>query len=515
MGSFYMKFFLSLATLATVVTLGLPAAAQNVFYTAEQLDQLLQPIALYPDPLLAQVLPASANPEQIAQAEQYIQYYPNGNGVDSQPWDASVCAVAHYPDVLARLAQDPNWTQSLGQAFLYQSNDVTNAIQRLRRQARSYGNLQSSPQILVTDSQNYLSIAPANPQYIYVPTYEPSEVFCPRYGYSAPSIYFSAGYSCGPWLNIGLDWLGGSCFRYPEGHYWGRGGSICDDSYNGYRQNINNYNNVSYVHNTYNYNNQAAYSGTDQNGYSVERRGNVQGINGNFQNNNTGLSRLNPNSRTGRNFSAPGKGQPGLIQPFSQTNNSIENSANSKFKNFSAVNRSTLGPQASSAPARFNLANPTAQGGPINPTTNGTTNALKLNQNSRPGLFNPTALRQDARPSLARPNFSSQPNLSQATGKNFVTPTNGQPFRQNFSPAANFSRPQPTFNQPQRQNFAPQAAFSRPQPTFNQPQPQRQTFAPQATFSRPQPTFNQPQRQNFSQPGRPTPSFGRRPQDKR
>ena len=229
---------------------GLPAAQPAVTqsagaakYSANELDLLFKPVALYPDPLLAQMMPAASHPAQIEAANQFLKANPKGD-VDSQPWDASVKAVAHYPEVVEQMAQDLAWTEALGQAAAMQMGDVTASIQRLRTQAYAAGNLQSNEQQTVNTDESYVTIQPTSPQVLYVPVYNPYLVYAPRpYGWTGSLISFGLGYACGSWLNYGFDWYGNSCFRYPYGNYygsnWGNPG----------------YNQVNYVHNTYNLNN--------------------------------------------------------------------------------------------------------------------------------------------------------------------------------------------------------------------------------------------------------------------
>src|ERR1051326_3115445 len=111
-----------------------------------ELDQLLGPIALYPDPLTAQILPAATLPSQIVMADRFVRGGGDVNQIDLQPWDPSVKALARYPTVLGWRADNRGWTTEVGQAFLYQQADVMNSIQRLRGEALAVGNLQSTPQ---------------------------------------------------------------------------------------------------------------------------------------------------------------------------------------------------------------------------------------------------------------------------------------------------------------------------------------------------------------------------------
>jgi hypothetical protein len=171
----------------------------------QQLDQLLGPIALYPDPLIAQILPASALPTQIVLADRYVSGGGDPGQLDAQPWDASVQAVARYPEVLKWMDDNLNWTTELGQAFLNQQPDVMESIQRLRQGAYNLGNLQSTPQQQVVTDNGDIEIVPADPQVIYVPVYDPAQA-CYQSGYGTPFISFGIGFAIGSWLNCDFDW---------------------------------------------------------------------------------------------------------------------------------------------------------------------------------------------------------------------------------------------------------------------------------------------------------------------
>ncbi|HUA38366.1 MAG TPA: DUF3300 domain-containing protein [Candidatus Sulfopaludibacter sp.] len=168
----------------------------------DQLDQLLGPIALYPDPLIAQILPASTFPTQIVMADRYVSGGGDPNAIDQQPWDASVQALAHYPNILQWMDQNLDWTTELGQAFLNQPQDVMNSIQRLRTSAYNLGNLQSTPQQQVMDDGGYVEILPATPEVMYVPVYQPAVV----YYQSGFGISFGPACPIGVWLNCDFDW---------------------------------------------------------------------------------------------------------------------------------------------------------------------------------------------------------------------------------------------------------------------------------------------------------------------
>jgi len=170
-----------------------------------QLDQLLGPIALYPDPLIAQILPASTLPTQIVLADRYVSGGGDPNQIDQQPWDPSVQALARYPNVLKWMDDNLNWTTDLGQAFLNQQQDVMVSIQRLRTAAYNIGNLQSTPQQQVVNDGGYIEIVPAEPQVIYVPVYQPDQVYY-QTCYGPPFITFGIGWPIGLWLNCDFDW---------------------------------------------------------------------------------------------------------------------------------------------------------------------------------------------------------------------------------------------------------------------------------------------------------------------
>jgi hypothetical protein len=195
-----------LAVLPAQAQLAVPPPApvyQSLSY--QQLDQLLGPIALYPDPLIAQILPASTLPTQVVLADRYVTGGDDPGQIEQQPWDASVQALARYPNVLKWMDDNLNWTTALGQAFLNQPQDVMDSIQRLRASAQNLGNLQSNPQQQVVVSDGTIEILPADPQVIYVPVYQPDAVYY-QSGFGAPFITFGIGFPIGDWLDCDFDW---------------------------------------------------------------------------------------------------------------------------------------------------------------------------------------------------------------------------------------------------------------------------------------------------------------------
>lgn len=208
--------------------------------SADQLDSLVAPIALYPDALVAQVLAAAANPDQIAYADDWVAQNRNLTGqalaqaVDQQSWDPSVKALTQFPSVLDNLAHNLSWTSSLGQAFANQQADVMAAVQTMRSRAQAAGTLQSNSQITVsTPAANTIVIQPANPQVVYVPQYNPTIVYGapivvpyyipPPLPVASVGIYFGSPITIGAWFGGG-GWGGGFGWGW---HAWGLHWGCC------------------------------------------------------------------------------------------------------------------------------------------------------------------------------------------------------------------------------------------------------------------------------------------------
>lgn len=201
----------------------------------DELEKLVAPIALYPDPLIAIILPASAYPLEIVQAARFIQNPNNLNQLDDQSWDDNVKAVAKFPTVIEYMDTNLQWTIQLGNAFVDQQMDVMNAIQTLRTKAQSLGTLQSTPQQVVTvtnvvvereyeDEVVYVTntvveIQPVNPQIVYVPVYNPVYVYYPPPGYVYYPSYAPPVYVVNTFSFYRCDW-------YYGGVYYGRSGLI-------------------------------------------------------------------------------------------------------------------------------------------------------------------------------------------------------------------------------------------------------------------------------------------------
>jgi uncharacterized protein DUF3300 len=194
-------------TLAALLALSLAVSLHaQATYGPDQLDQLLAPIALYPDPLVALILPASTVPADITSAAQYLASNGDPAGIDSQPWDPSVRGLAHYPDVLKWMNDNIDWTRTLGAAFAMQPSDVMKSIQQLRVKARAAGTLTNTPQQQVDMEGDDIRIVPTQADTIYVPEYDPDVVYDVPEGDVGPYITFGVGFPVGAWLGFECNW---------------------------------------------------------------------------------------------------------------------------------------------------------------------------------------------------------------------------------------------------------------------------------------------------------------------
>src|SRR5438067_4037836 len=237
----------------TTDTASAPAQEAAPKIQNDQLDSLVAPIALYPDPLLAQILAASTYPLEVIQLEQWLKRNPNlkdqalADGAAKQPWDPSVQAMAVFPDVVTRLSANVSWTTNLGNAFLAQQQDVMDAVQRMRAKAQNKGALQTTEQQkveteTVEGGQEAIVIEPANPQYVYVPSYDPAVVYGPPGDYPYPAYYYP-GYVPGMGLAFGTGLILGAAWANNWGNCnWGHGDITINDNNNFNRNNINNIN---------------------------------------------------------------------------------------------------------------------------------------------------------------------------------------------------------------------------------------------------------------------------------
>jgi len=205
-----------------------PNAAYGVVTAANfspaQLDQLLAPVALYPDPLLSLMLPASTNYADVVSAANYLDAGGDPANAEAQPWDDSIRALAHYPQIVRWMAQNETWTEQLGEAFAAQPDNVMSAIQRLRAEAQASGALVNSAQQQVVYDGDTIAIEPSNPDVLYIPYYDPNVVYGGPSDYSPGSYFsYSPAFATGWWLSYGLDWHHRQVWQVQRDHrqeYW-------------------------------------------------------------------------------------------------------------------------------------------------------------------------------------------------------------------------------------------------------------------------------------------------------
>ena len=326
---------------------------QNANLTPEQIDNLVAPIALYPDALVAQILSGATYPTEIVEADRFVQQNKNLSPsdlmtqVNTQNWDPSVKALTQFPSVLDNMSQNLTWTSSLGQAFYFQQADVMASVQRLRKQAKSAGNLKStSQQTVVQQDPQTIVIQPANPQVVYVPSYNPTVVYGTPYnppGYSAGAmvatglISFGVGMAVGAAINnncCGWGWNSWNCGWH--------GGTVV------------------YQHNTY-----VSRSNVYANGRYYGNRAVPYGSNANFNrsgNRNTNVSGNTVNINTGNRNNVNNVNRSNNINNANRTNN-VNNGRNNNINN---ANRNNV-----AANNRLNTANrPTNTGGNLGANRN-------------------------------------------------------------------------------------------------------------------------------------------------
>jgi hypothetical protein len=201
--------------------------AAQVAWSPDELNQLVAPIALYPDALVAQIVAAASYPTEVVEANHWIQQHSGlagaelANAADPQSWDPSVKALTQFPSVLATMDENLSWTSALGDAYVNQPQNVLDAVQVMRARAQHAGNLQSTPQESVTTAGQTIAIQPADPEVVYVPEYDPWDVYGEPLDYypgwvGGPEAYVGPGIVFG--LGIGVGFFGGYGWGW---HHWG------------------------------------------------------------------------------------------------------------------------------------------------------------------------------------------------------------------------------------------------------------------------------------------------------
>jgi hypothetical protein len=410
-----------------------PQQAYNPL-SPDQLDQLVAPIALYPDSLVAQVLAASTFPNEIADADQFVQSHPGippdqaGQMVDGLNWDPSVKALIAFPSVLSNLDKNQDWTSQLGNAYYNQPQDVMSAVQVMRQRAYAAGNLRSNQQLAVTYQPSNIVIVPANPQVVYVPYYNPWVVYGAPVvawgGYfpqpAPPGFAFGVGLAIGfgvgiavaswnhwgwGWHNWGCGWGSHSTVVYNRNVYVSRSVTVINHGYyGGFDRNVaaRSYNrNVAVTAPNYRpgYNGTYARSATYNNSYNRTVTNNVtrnvtnnninrnvtnNNVNRNVTNNNVNRTNTNNNYNSGttnNNYNRPGT-SPTANNSYNRpgTNPGANNNYNRPGTNTSNTNR---------PPAADNNNNyhPAANNNYARPATNNSYHP-PANNNARPATNN-------------------------------------------------------------------------------------------------------------------------------
>jgi hypothetical protein len=256
-----------------------PASAQQPQpQTAQELQQLVAPIALYPDALVAQVLAGAGHPTEIVEADRFMQgntdtdTQKRAQEVNDMPWDPSVKALTQFPSVLQNMDKNLSWTSQLGEAYETQPQDVMTAVQFMRQQAQKSGNLTSNSQQTVSTQGSTIVIQPASTEVVYVPAYNPWAVYgypigpwpgwvsVPGIFYAGPTVYWGFGW--------GVHYYGGFGWGWNHwGYNWGGGGNIIYNN-NVYINNTHTYiNNNNWHSNTWNNNNWNNNHGYSPNGW--------------------------------------------------------------------------------------------------------------------------------------------------------------------------------------------------------------------------------------------------------
>ena len=343
----------------------------------DQMNQLVAPIALYPDSLVAQVLAASTYPTQVVEADRFVQSQGGAppseiaTMVNGQSWDPSVKALCAFPSVLANMDKNLEWTTNLGNAYYNQPQDVMNAVQGLRQQAYQAGHLQTTPQLAVTYAPDNIVIAPANPAVVYVPYYDPWAYwgFRPYYAWYAPPppVGWRVGFGFGFGVGVAVGVWGGWGWGYGHwGFAWGAHPYVA-------------FNHVTYVSRSVTVVNHGYYGRFDRapgaREYNVHAAVQARNVNYNhvteINNNRTVINNRttvnNNNSRTNNNYRAPGNGNynrptPGngnYNRPTTPDNNTYRPPANNNYNRPTTPSNNNYHP-----PANNNQGHPTPENRP-------------------------------------------------------------------------------------------------------------------------------------------------------
>jgi hypothetical protein len=473
-------------------------AAPLPVLSPDQLDNLVAPIALYPDPLLGQVLAASTYPLEIIEAQQWLQQNGNLQGtqlVDAakqQNWDPSVQALVVFPDALQVLANDVRWTTDLGNAFLAQQTDVMSAVQRMRARASANGRLTSNAQEVVTtdtqDNQSAIEIQPADPQVIYVPVYDPAYVWGPPAWGAYPDLWYPDGFGFGFGFSPGIYV---SSF-FPGWGGWGGWGWGCGWFGNGL------YGNGLFVNTGFfnRYGFRGRFAGRGFGGRNFGGRGAWAHDPGHRRGvaypNRTVASRFNSNRfNSGRTGGAQFSGNRGQVNAGRSGGNRANAFAGG---NRSGNNQFTGGSRANAGQVTGGRSNVSRQGTPqsnrrtagvAGGTSANTGGWRQFNGDNRAATNGSAGTYRQASRNTSTGVRAQTFSASGQTGRANSSAVRGQSSsaaRSYAQPRQNYSAPRQSYSAP-RQNFAARQSYS----------PQRQSFsAPRQSFSAPRQSFSAP-----------------------
>ena len=394
------------------------AAAADGTFTAEQLDQLVAPIALYPDDLLSQVLMAATYPLEVVQASRWRKANPSATGsaldeaMAAQPWDPSVKSLVAFPEALKMLDGNLDWAQDLGNAVLAQQEDVMAAVQRMRAKAQSAGNLETTSQQKVVVEKETIIIQPAAPERVYVPVYSPVTVYGaawapvrwyypwhsypPSYWYwgypVARTLSFSAGFVTGALLFGGCNWHTHSfyCRSAGYGHAWYRGNT---------NVNVNVHGNVNWNHNP-SHRHGVSYSNTTVN----NRYGKYNNVN---VNNRPGWNNSNNTANINRPTTLPAQ-RPDFNRPDNKPNINRPTTLPAQRPDINRPDNKPTINRPTTLPAQ-------------RPDINRPDNKPNINRPTTPPAQRPDINRPDNKPNVNRPSTqpAQRPNVSKPSGGAF------------------------------------------------------------------------------------------------
>ena len=319
----------------------------------EDIQQLVAPIALYPDALIAQILAAATYPTQVVEADRWVNQNKGKSAdqlaaaVDKQPWDPSVKALTQFPSVLDNMSQNLSWTSSLGDVYYNDQQRVMNAVQVMRQKAQQAGNLKSTPQQTVSTQGQTIVIQPASPTVVYVPTYSPAVVYgtpvAPYPGYSGWDVAAAA------MISFGVGMMVGAAIRGPSyGWGWGAWGCNWHGGTVVYNRNV-------YVSRSTTFVNRSNYYNRNNVNVNNINRNNVN-VN-NINRNNINTNNVNRNNVNRNNVNTNNVNRNNLNQ-----NNANRNNANANQLNANRANTNRTAPANNAANRGYGKASPATTG---------------------------------------------------------------------------------------------------------------------------------------------------------